>query len=201
MMESEEKKSEGRWSIYRAILNTMVMSVVRTGLRAAAPRLRSSATAAGAQAAAADPSERRAWLAQLAALALGGAAAASALPSATENEPRSALIAAVVDAEAADAAASAAPAAEPKSRGRRSLLKKRTQHTAKLEEVDLMKAHLDEYRRSRRDIGSLRARFDAFASKTVGAGESATRVMTFTDFLHSLILPRFRLQAPVRASA
>ncbi|TYZ57373.1 hypothetical protein PybrP1_009534 [[Pythium] brassicae (nom. inval.)] len=138
----------------------------------------------------ADARERPTWLTQLAALALAGSVTMAA--AAAENEPRSALIAAVVDAEATDAAS----ASEPKARGRRSLLKKRTQHTAKLEEVDLMKSHLDEYRASRRDIGSLRARFDAYASRTVGAGEDAARAMTFTDFLHSLILPRFRLQEP-----
>lgn len=173
---------------------TAARTVLRCVRLASSPAIGRTALKAGAQST--DAGERPAWLSHLAALALAGSVTMAA--AATENEPRSALIAAVVDGEAADAA-SAAAQTEPKSRGRRSLLKKRTQHNAKLEEVDLMKSHLDEYRASRRDIKSLRARFDAYASRTAGAGEDAARIMTFTDFLHSLILPRFRLQTPVRS--
>ncbi|GAB9464157.1 hypothetical protein Gpo141_00001597 [Globisporangium polare] len=108
-------------------------------------------------------------------------------------EAKTTFITAVVDAEKTDAE----EAAEPKARGgRRSLLKKRTKHTAKLEEVDLMKIHLDEYRKNYKEIDSLRARFEAYATKTVGSGEKEARAMTFTNFLHSLILPRFHLQSP-----
>jgi Ca2+-binding EF-hand superfamily protein len=59
-----------------------------------------------------------------------------------------------------------------------------------------MKIHLDEYKKNYREIDSLRARFEAYATKTVGSGDKEARAMTFTDFLHSLILPRFHLQAP-----
>lgn len=131
------------------------------------------------------------------ALAGGAVAAMASLNSSsldTQCEAKTAFIAAVVDAEKTDAE----DASEPKARGRRSLLKKRTKHTAKLEEVDLMKIHLDEYRKNHKEIDSLRARFEAFATKTVGEGEKEARVMTFTNFLHSLILPRFHLQSPVR---
>ncbi|KAF1333399.1 hypothetical protein FI667_g2784, partial [Globisporangium splendens] len=104
------------------------------------------------------------------------------------SEAKTAFIPAVVDAE---------QEAEPKARGRRNLLKKRTKHTAKLEEVDLMKVHLDEYKKSQQEIDSLRARFEAYATRVIGSGdEKQVRAMTFTNFLHSLVLPRFRLQSP-----
>lgn len=132
------------------------------------------------------------------ALAGGAVATIATLDSSSldaQCEAKTAFVTAVVDAEKTDAE----EAAEPKARGgRRSLLKKRTKHTAKLEEVDLMKIHLDEYRKNYKEIDSLRARFEAYATKTVGSGEKEARVMTFTNFLHSLILPRFHLQSPVR---
>ncbi|RLN61163.1 hypothetical protein BBJ29_002850 [Phytophthora kernoviae] len=81
--------------------------------------------------------------------------------------------------------------------GRRLLLKQRSKHQAKQEEVGQMKTHLDEYKQRREAIGSLRARFDMYASKSVvqSDGRSA-KAMTFTDFLHSFVLPQFHLHAP-----
>ncbi|POM77441.1 Hypothetical protein PHPALM_5174, partial [Phytophthora palmivora] len=68
--------------------------------------------------------------------------------------------------------------------GRRLLLKQRSKHQAKLQEVDQMKTHLVEYKQRREAIDSLRARFDMYASKSVEAGDGRrVKVMTFTDFL------------------
>jgi hypothetical protein len=83
--------------------------------------------------------------------------------------------------------------------GRRLLLKQRSKHQAKLQEVDQMKTHLDEYKQHRGAIDSLRARFDMYASKSAElAGGRRVKAMTFTDFLHSFVLPQFHLHAPVR---
>jgi hypothetical protein len=124
----------------------------------------------------------------LAGLSIAAVASLDAYPAL--NEAKTTFIPAVVDAE---------QEAEPKARGRRNLLKKRTKHTAKLEDVDLMKVHLDEYKKSQQEIDSLRSRFEAYATRMIGSGdEKQVRAMTFTNFLHSLVLPRFRLQSPVR---
>ncbi|KAL4110940.1 hypothetical protein PRIC1_002624 [Phytophthora ramorum] len=81
--------------------------------------------------------------------------------------------------------------------GRRLLLKQRSKHQAKLQEVDEMKTHLDEYKQRRAAIYSLRKRFDTYASKSVEAGDGRrVRAMTFADFLHSFVLPQFHLHAP-----
>ncbi|RLN14362.1 hypothetical protein BBJ28_00007395 [Nothophytophthora sp. Chile5] len=81
--------------------------------------------------------------------------------------------------------------------GRRLLLKHRSKHKAKLEEVDQMKVHLDEYKQRRKAIDSLRTRFDMYASKSVTTeGDKRVKAMTFTDFLHSFVLPQFHLQSP-----
>lgn len=83
--------------------------------------------------------------------------------------------------------------------GRRLLLKQRSKHQAKLQEVDQMKTHLDEYKQRREAIDSLRTRFDMYASKSVEAGDGRrVKAMTFTDFLHSFVLPQFHLHSPVR---
>lgn len=89
---------------------------------------------------------------------------------------------------------------EVKPRGRRHLLKSRTRHKAKLEEVDQMTLHLHEYKDQRAAVGSLKERFDLYASKTIDVDGKPVKVMTFTNFLHSLILPRFHSQDPVRSS-
>ncbi|KAF1777311.1 EF-Hand 1, calcium-binding site [Phytophthora cactorum] len=81
--------------------------------------------------------------------------------------------------------------------GRRLLLKQRSKHQAKMEEVDLMKTHLDEYKQRREAIDSLRTRFNMYASKSVDAGDGRrVKAMTFTDFLHSFVLPQFHLHSP-----
>lgn len=134
------------------------------------------------------------WTKLLSVVLTGLGVAASLDDSRALNEAKVALPPVAVDVEKMDAE----EVPEPKPRGRRQLLKKRTKHTAKLEEVDLMKVHLDEYKKNHKEIVSLRARFDAYASKTIGSGDTQTRAMTFTNFLHSLILPRFHLQSPVR---
>lgn len=85
--------------------------------------------------------------------------------------------------------------------GRRHLLKKRSKMQEKREEVDLMKAHLDEYRQARAATDSLRARFQAYASQSVAAGDKREPAMTFTDFVHSFTLPRFHTRSPVRPPA
>lgn len=89
---------------------------------------------------------------------------------------------------------------EIKPRGRRHLLKSRTRHKAKLEEVDQMTLHLHEYKDQRAAVGSLKERFDLYASKTIEVDGKPVKVMTFTNFLHSLILPRFHSQDPVRSA-
>ncbi|EGZ12772.1 hypothetical protein PHYSODRAFT_316363 [Phytophthora sojae] len=81
--------------------------------------------------------------------------------------------------------------------GRRLLLKQRSKHQAKLQEEDQMKTHLDQYKQRRVAINSLRKRFDMYASKSVEAGDGRrVKAMTFTDFLHSFVLPQFHLHSP-----
>ncbi|CEG44456.1 calciumbinding atopy-related autoantigen [Plasmopara halstedii] len=81
--------------------------------------------------------------------------------------------------------------------GRRSLLKQRSKYQAKLEEVDQLKMHLDEYKQSRESMYSLFQRFDMYASENVESGDGKrVKVMTFTDFLHSIVLPQFHLRSP-----
>ncbi|ETI55097.1 hypothetical protein F441_02171 [Phytophthora nicotianae CJ01A1] len=80
---------------------------------------------------------------------------------------------------------------------RRLLLKQRSKHEANMQEVDQMKTHLDEYKQRREAIDSLRTRFDMYASKSLDAGDGRrVKVMTFTDFLHSFVLPQFHLHSP-----
>ncbi|KAG7394649.1 Calcium uptake protein 1, mitochondrial [Phytophthora boehmeriae] len=80
---------------------------------------------------------------------------------------------------------------------RRLLLKQRSKHQAKQEEVDQMKTHLDGYKQRRESIDSLRARFDMYASKSVVQSDGrSVKAMTFTDFLHSFVLPQFHLHKP-----
>ncbi|KAI9983864.1 hypothetical protein PInf_005137 [Phytophthora infestans] len=80
---------------------------------------------------------------------------------------------------------------------RRVLLKQRSKHEARMHEVDQMKTHLDEYQQRREAIDSLRTRFDIYASKNLDAGGGrCVKVMTFTDFLHSYVLPQFHLHPP-----
>lgn len=88
---------------------------------------------------------------------------------------------------------------EPKTRaGRRQLLKKRSKMKEKREEVDSMKAHLDEYRLAHKAAATARARFEHFASRKVAVLGKQVPAMTFTDFVHSLILPRYHTRSPVR---
>jgi hypothetical protein len=104
----------------------------------------------------------------------------------------------VQEAPVAAAAVSAEQEGGRPRSGRRHLLKKRSKMKEKLEEVDLMKAHLDEYRQARAAIDSLRARFQAYASQSVAVGDKRVAAMTFTDFVHSFTLPRFHTRSPVR---
>lgn len=60
-----------------------------------------------------------------------------------------------------------------------------------------MKLHLDEYKQHQKAVNSLRARFDLYASKRMELGDGRrVKAMTFTDFLHSLVLPQFHLHPP-----
>ncbi|DAZ96983.1 TPA: hypothetical protein N0F65_012115 [Lagenidium giganteum] len=122
-----------------------------------------------------------------------GVAAILALHAAVDADGAQCEAEALVSVGGAEAISLVEPK-EAKPRGRR-LLKSRTRHKAKLEEVDLMKVHLDEYKKSRDSIDSLYARFDMYASKTIDPIKK-TKAMTFTDFVHSLVLPRFHLVAP-----
>ena len=59
--------------------------------------------------------------------------------------------------------------------------------------------HLNEYRALREAMDSLRAWFDMFASGSVETADGQrVRAMTFTDFLHSLVLAQFHVHSPVR---
>ncbi|KAJ0393353.1 hypothetical protein ATCC90586_009880 [Pythium insidiosum] len=130
------------------------------------------------------------WLAA-ALLSVGGATVALSEPKRTNSGTGGGAT-----ADAAKEAEAEAPA-EPKPRaGRRALLKSRTRHKAKLEEVDLMKLHVDEYREARATIDSLAKRFELFASKSIEASGQKTPAMSYTDFLHSMVLPRFHAQKP-----
>lgn len=84
--------------------------------------------------------------------------------------------------------------------GRRHLLKKRSKMKEKLEEVDLMKVHLDEYKKAHAAVDSLKTRFQAYASQSIIVGGKHVPAMTFTDFVHSFILPRFHTRFPVRSA-
>ncbi|TMW68888.1 hypothetical protein Poli38472_001044 [Pythium oligandrum] len=84
-----------------------------------------------------------------------------------------------------------------KQRVRRHLMKFRTQHRQKLDDENRLKIYLDEYKQTRIKIDSLATRFQVFASQAIETEEKLTPAMTFTDFLYSLILPRFRTRAPL----
>ncbi|KAG2772010.1 hypothetical protein PC129_g17267 [Phytophthora cactorum] len=127
----------------------------------------------------------------MAAMALAVAAAASDRDNETHAEAKQLILgAAVIGAEGEETST--------KLRGgRRLLLKQRSKHQAKMEEVDLMKTHLDEYKQRREAIDSLRTRFNMYASKSVDAGDGRrVKALTFTDFLHSFVLPQFHLHSP-----
>ncbi|GLE01896.1 hypothetical protein PINS_up010734 [Pythium insidiosum] len=131
------------------------------------------------------------WLAAVL-LSVGGATVAL-------SEPKRTISAGAGAGASPDAVkdADAEAHAEPKPRGgRRALLKSRTRHKAKLEEVDLMKLHVDEYREARATIDSLAKRFELFASKTIETPGKKVPAMTYTDFLQSMVLPRFHAQKP-----
>ena len=83
--------------------------------------------------------------------------------------------------------------------GRRLLLKQRRNHQAESQQEKEFKMHLDEYEQIREAVDSLRSRFDTYASRSVEVDEGqCVRAMTFTDFLHSLVLTQFHVHSPVR---
>ncbi|KAE9099342.1 hypothetical protein PF010_g15229 [Phytophthora fragariae] len=128
----------------------------------------------------------------MAAVALAVAAAANAEDATTHAEAKQlagGLGSVVAGSEGEETSA--------RLRGRRLLLKQRSKHQAKLQEVDQMKTHLDQYKQRRVAIDSLRKRFDMYASKSVEVADGRrVKAMTFTDFLHSFVLPQFHLHSP-----
>ncbi|CAK4084458.1 unnamed protein product [Aphanomyces euteiches] len=66
----------------------------------------------------------------------------------------------------------------------------------------LLKESLKKYKEDLAAFDSVGARFDTFASamtKEKDANGVRRKAMTFTDFLHSLVLPRFRISHPSRS--
>ncbi|CAI5710245.1 unnamed protein product [Hyaloperonospora brassicae] len=84
-----------------------------------------------------------------------------------------------------------------RTKGRRLVLQQRRKHEAETEQEKEFKMHLSEYRALRKAMDSLRARFDMFASGSVETNDGQrVRAMTFTDFLHSLVLAQFHVHSP-----
>uniref|UniRef100_A0AAV1TME3 EF-hand domain-containing protein n=1 Tax=Peronospora matthiolae TaxID=2874970 RepID=A0AAV1TME3_9STRA len=81
--------------------------------------------------------------------------------------------------------------------GRRPLLKQRRKHQTESQQQKEFKMHLDEYKQIREALESLRSRFDMYASRSVEVDDGrCVRAMTFTDFLHSLVLTQFHVHSP-----
>ena len=75
-------------------------------------------------------------------------------------------------------------------REHRLVLKQQSKHHTKMQDEDQMKTHLDEYKKHREEIKSLCSRFDMYASRSIEETHGRrSPAMTFTDFLHSFVLP------------
>lgn len=178
-------------------MTTMLRGTLRALHAQAAKGFASRAVLVTAQAV---PSDRAQWSLLAAAV---GAGVVVATAMATEEDARCDAKAAVLPAVALPGSESSGSSlvggdeSKPARSGKRHLLKSRTRHKAKLEEVDLMKIHLDEYKKVRVAIDSLAKRFELYASKTIAKeGADPVAAMTYTDLVHSLILPRFHTRLP-----
>ncbi|KAG7377234.1 Calcium uptake protein 1, mitochondrial [Phytophthora pseudosyringae] len=180
----------------------MVRGVLRVAEKAAARCVSASHQSLASRTAALQRLESRPyWRHTSAAPTLGMAAVALAVAAATAGaEAETRTEASQLMGGGLGAAAAGTEGEETSARvrgGRRLLLKQRTKHQAKVQEEDQMKTHLDEYKQRREAIDSLHARFDMYASKSVEADDGrCVKAMTFTDFLHSFVLPQFHLHSP-----